>query len=42
MYCPIDGHRQQGMEGALVIGGGGGGATTTDETTTEEDSDYRY
>jgi uncharacterized cupredoxin-like copper-binding protein len=43
MYCPIDGHRQQGMEGTLVVGGGGGGTTTTDETTTEdEDSDYRY
>jgi plastocyanin len=44
MYCPIDGHRQQGMEGALVVGGGGGGGTTTtDETTTEdEDSGYRY
>jgi plastocyanin len=44
MYCPIDGHRQQGMEGTLVVGGGGGGGTTTtDETTTEdEDSDYRY
>lgn len=44
MYCPIDGHRQQGMEGALVIGGGGGGGATTtdDETTTEEDSGYGY
>jgi hypothetical protein len=44
MYCPIDGHRQQGMEGTLAVGGGGGGGTTTtDETTTEdEDSGYRY
>jgi plastocyanin len=44
MYCPIDGHREQGMEGTLVVGGGGGGGTTTtDDTTTEdEDSDYRY
>jgi plastocyanin len=46
MYCPIDGHREQGMEGTLVVGGGGGGGATTtdDETTTEDegDSDYRY
>ena len=34
MYCPIDGHRQQGMEGALVIGGGGGGGGATTTTTT--------
>jgi plastocyanin len=42
LYCPVGGHRDQGMEGTLTVGGGGGGGTTTDETTTEEDSDYRY
>ena len=42
MYCPIDGHRAQGMEGTLVVGGGGGGTTTDDTTTEDEDSDYRY
>jgi uncharacterized cupredoxin-like copper-binding protein len=36
MYCPIDGHRGQGMEGTIVAGGGAGsgGETTTDQTTT--------
>lgn len=40
LYCPVNGHRGQGMETALAVGGGGG--TNTDETTTEEDSGYRY
>jgi uncharacterized cupredoxin-like copper-binding protein len=36
MYCPIDGHRGQGMEGMVVAGGGAGSSdeTTTDQTTT--------
>lgn len=50
MYCPVDGHRDMGMEGTLVVGGGaaGGAGTTTDDddgtttedegTTTDEDS----
>jgi plastocyanin len=42
MYCPVGGHRDQGMEGAVTVGGAGGGGTTTDETTTDEDSGYRY
>jgi plastocyanin len=43
IYCPVGGHRDQGMEGTIAVGGGGGGgATTTDETTTEEDSGYGY
>ena len=42
MYCPVDGHKDKGMEGTITVGGGGGGATTTDETTTEEDSGYGY
>ena len=29
MYCPIDGHRAQGMSGTIKIGGGKGGGTTT-------------
>jgi FtsP/CotA-like multicopper oxidase with cupredoxin domain len=40
MYCPIDGHRQQGMEGSIMVGGAAGGGTTTNpegETTTSED-----
>jgi uncharacterized cupredoxin-like copper-binding protein len=27
MYCPIDGHRAQGMEGKVVVGSGGGGSS---------------
>ena len=41
VYCPIDGHRDMGMEAKLVVGGGsaGGGGTTTngDDTTTDDD-----
>ena len=35
MYCPIDGHRDQGMEGKITIGSaaaGPGGTTTTGDT----------
>jgi plastocyanin len=42
MYCPVDSHKDKGMEGTITVGGGGGGATTTDETTTDEDSGYGY
>jgi plastocyanin len=33
VFCPIDGHRQKGMQGAITVatGGSGGGATTTDK-----------
>jgi uncharacterized cupredoxin-like copper-binding protein len=38
IYCPIDGHKGQGMEGTLTVGGasagGGGGTTTTTPKTT--------
>jgi plastocyanin len=33
LYCPIDNHRQMGMEATLVVGGAAGGGTTTDEKT---------
>jgi len=49
-YCPVDGHRDQGMEGELIVGGssagtstGGtstGGTSTDDETDTDEGSGY--
>jgi plastocyanin len=51
LYCPVGNHRDQGMEGTVVVGGGAGGGgtttdgTTTDETTTEDsddDSGYGY
>jgi plastocyanin len=32
-YCPIDGHRQKGMQGKITVAGGGGGSG---ETTTEK------
>jgi uncharacterized cupredoxin-like copper-binding protein len=36
MYCPIDGHKDKGMEGEVTVGGSGGGMTT--EGTTTDDS----
>jgi uncharacterized cupredoxin-like copper-binding protein len=36
VYCPIDNHRQMGMEATLTVGGSAGGGTTgTDETKTD-------
>ena len=35
MYCPVDGHRAQGMKGSVTVGGGsssGGQGTTTTST----------
>jgi uncharacterized cupredoxin-like copper-binding protein len=40
MYCPVGGHREQGMEGEVTVRGGGG--TTPDETTTVDDPGYDY
>jgi uncharacterized cupredoxin-like copper-binding protein len=36
LYCPIDGHRSQGMRGTVTVGSesGSGGMTTTDGGTT--------
>jgi uncharacterized cupredoxin-like copper-binding protein len=37
MYCPVDGHKAQGMAGTISVGGAAGGGTTTNpegETTT--------
>jgi uncharacterized cupredoxin-like copper-binding protein len=32
-YCPIDGHRKDGMSGKITVAGGGsGGATTTKDS----------
>ncbi len=43
MYCPIDGHKDQGMEGSIRVGGAAGGGTTTNpegETTTNSGPGY--
>jgi uncharacterized cupredoxin-like copper-binding protein len=39
MYCPIPGHKEQGMEGTIAVGGaaGGAGTTTNGETETNDD-----
>ena len=38
MYCPIDGHRQEGMDGTIVFAGAPTGTTTDDTggTTTDD------
>ena len=42
IYCPVDNHREMGMEGTVTVGAGGAGAggtdTTEDETTTEDNT----
>lgn len=47
-YCPVDGHRGQGMEGTLTVGGAGGATGTgmadtggqTNETETADSGGY--
>jgi uncharacterized cupredoxin-like copper-binding protein len=29
-YCPVDGHKEQGMEGTVTVGSGGAGSGSTD------------
>ena len=43
-YCPIDGHREQGMEGKLVVGGSstGAGASTGESDTTDTTGSGSY
>ncbi|MFL5950115.1 MAG: cupredoxin domain-containing protein [Gaiellaceae bacterium] len=43
MYCPVDGHKAQGMAGTISIGGAAGAGTTTNpegETTTSKQPGY--
>jgi uncharacterized cupredoxin-like copper-binding protein len=37
-YCPIDSHRQMGMEGVLVVGGGSGSGAAAGGTTSSSAS----
>ena len=44
-YCPVDGHRGQGMEGELTVGAASAGSGTTDDnggSGTDEDSGGGY
>jgi plastocyanin len=36
-YCPIDGHRDKGMEGTLTLGGAGASGATGGATTGEQE-----
>ena len=31
LYCPVDGHRDMGMDGSVTVGGSGAGGATTHE-----------
>jgi plastocyanin len=43
LYCPIDGHRSQGMESTLTVGSGSGsGGTTTEDAGTTTSRGYGY
>jgi len=38
MYCPVGNHKEEGMEGTVVVGGAAAGGTMTDETTTDDET----
>jgi uncharacterized cupredoxin-like copper-binding protein len=42
IYCPIDGHKDEGMKGTLTVGNaaGGGGTTSTENETTSTTRGY--
>jgi uncharacterized cupredoxin-like copper-binding protein len=43
LYCPIDGHRSQGMQGRVTVGSGSGsGGTTTNDGGTTTSRGYGY
>ena len=39
LYCPIDGHKDQGMEGTLTVAGGDDGGASVDDDDSGEDAD---
>ena len=42
IYCPIDGHKAEGMKGTLTVGkaAGTGGTTSTETTSTSKTRGY--
>jgi plastocyanin len=42
LYCPIDGHRGQGMKGTVTVGGSGSGGMTTNDAGTTTSGGYGY
>ncbi len=44
IYCPVGDHRDQGMEGTLVVGGASaaGSGATTDKSESDSDDPYGY
>ena len=42
LYCPIDGHRSQRMQGTLTVGSAGSGGTTTNDAGTTTSRGYGY
>jgi len=35
-YCPVDNHKQQGMEGTISVAGKGSGGSTTDDSGSDD------
>src|SRR3954447_13458710 len=35
IYCPVDGHKDEGMKGTITVGGAGAGGTSTEDMHTE-------
>lgn len=42
LYCPVGNHREQGMEGTLVVGSRGAATGTNDAGDEDEGGDYPY
>src|SRR4051794_13130479 len=35
IYCPVDGHKDEGMKGTITVGGAGAGGTSTEDMHTQ-------
>jgi plastocyanin len=43
LYCPVDGHKSQGMKGTVIVGSGSGsGGMTTNDAGTTTSRGYGY